>query len=141
LANFRSNYPKFGAILWTDTNYNKALKKLLEGINDLGDDPPDIVKEGIIQRFEFTHELAWKVMKDYLIYEGIQNITGSRSAAREAFNIGLIDQCQLWMDMIESRNTTVHTYREDILEKEYQKIIHDYAPLLQRFFENMNTHL
>src|SRR6056297_355817 len=110
-------------------NYNKALKKLLEGISEVGDDPPDIVKEGIIQRFEFTHELAWKVMKDYLIYEGIQNITGSRSATREAFNKGLIDQGQLWMDMIESRNTTVHTYREDILEKEYQKIIHDYAPL------------
>ena len=122
-------------------NYNKALKKLLEGISEVGDDPPDIVKEGIIQRFEFTHELAWKVMKDYLIYEGIQNITGSRSATREAFNKGLIDQGQLWMDMIESRNTTVHTYREDILEKEYQKIIHDYAPLLQRFNENMNTYL
>ena len=101
---------------------------------------PDIIKEGIIQRFEFTHELAWKVMKDFLSYEGIKNIVGSRSATREAFNKGLIEAGQEWMDMIESRNETVHTYNADILEKQYKKIIDTYCPLLSEFYERMKNY-
>lgn len=120
-------------------NYSKVIHRLLEGLDNSDNNSPDLLKEGIIQRFEFTHELAWKLMKDYLVYEGIQNITGSRSATREAFNKGLIDNGQVWMDMIESRNMTVHTYRDDILEKEFQKIKTDYAPLLFRFYEKMNS--
>lgn len=72
-------------------NYSKAVHRLLEGLDNSDNSSPDLLKEGIIQRFEFTHELAWKLMKDYLVYEGIQNITGSRSATRESFNKGLID--------------------------------------------------
>ncbi len=120
-------------------NYSKAVHRLSEGLDVSDNNSPDLLKEGIIQRFEFTHELAWKLMKDYLVYEGIQNITGSRSATREAFNKGLIDNGQVWMDMIESRYITVHTYREDILEKEFHKVKTHYAPLLYRFYEKMNA--
>jgi len=120
-------------------NYSKAVHRLSEGLDVSDNNSPDLLKEGVIQRFEFTHELAWKLMKDYLVYEGIQNITGSRSATREAFNKGLIDNGQVWMDMIESRNITVHTYREDILEKELLKIKTHYAPLLYSFYEKMNA--
>jgi len=122
-------------------NFEKALKQLSRGIEENLVNPADIIKEGIIQRFEFTHELAWKVMKDYLEYEGIQNISGSRSATREAFNKGLISDGQSWMDMIESRNETVHTYNEDILEKEFLKIITIYQPLLVSFGDKMKTWL
>lgn len=111
------------------SNYEKALSQLQEGIENNGADPINIIKEGIIQRFEFTHELAWKVLKDYLLYEGIQNVTGSRSTIKEAFKIGLISDGQRWMDMIESRNNTVHTYNEKILEVEYDKIVNHYFPL------------
>lgn len=111
------------------SNYEKALSQLQEGIENNGADPINIIKEGIVQRFEFTHELAWKVLKDYLLYEGIQNVTGSRSTTKEAFKIGLISDGQKWMDMIESRNNTVHTYNEKILEVEYDKIINQYFPL------------
>ncbi len=111
------------------SNFEKALSQLQEGIENNGADPINIIKEGIVQRFEFTHELAWKVLKDYLLYEGIQNITGSRSATREAFKIGLISDGQKWMEMIESRNNTVHTYNENILKVEYDKIINQYFPL------------
>lgn len=111
------------------SNFERALSQLQEGIENNGADPINIIKEGIVQRFEFTHELAWKVLKDYLLYEGIQNVTGSRSATREAFKMGLISDGQKWMEMIESRNNTVHTYNESILETEYDKIINQYFPL------------
>ena len=118
-------------------NFEKALAQLTEGINNNSIEPADIIKEGIIQRFEFTHELAWKVMKDFLDYEGIKNIVGSRSATREAFNKGLIEAGQQWMDMIESRNETVHTYNADILITEYNKIVSFYYSLLVQFYEKM----
>lgn len=85
-------------------NFEKALRQFTEGIENKGANPPDIIKEGIIQRFEFTHELAWNVMKDFLTEEGIRNVFGSKSATREAFNKGLIQNGQTWMDMIDSRN-------------------------------------
>lgn len=120
-------------------NYQKALNQLTEAIENNGTNPIDIIKEGIIQRFEFTHELAWKVMKDYLEYEGYQNIVGSRSATREAFNKGLITEGQLWMNMIESRNTTVHTYQEEILVDEFNKIVNVYFSLLIDFSNKMKS--
>ena len=52
------------------SNFEKALFQLSQGIEQNSVNPPDIIKEGIVQRFEFAHELAWKVMKDYLEYEG-----------------------------------------------------------------------
>lgn len=70
-------------------------------------------------------------MKDYLEFEGIQNITGSRTATKEAFNKGLISEGQKWMNMIESRNNTVQTYNVAILESEYEKTVHDYYPLFK----------
>ena len=120
------------------SNFQKALSQLTEAIETNGVNPIDIIKEGIIQRFEFTHELAWKVLKDYLEYEGFQNITGSRTATREAFNKGLIQNGQIWMDMIESRNLTVHTYQHTILEEEFLKIIKIYFPQFKEFQSKMN---
>ena len=123
------------------SNYEKAYKKLSDAVKLEGDNPPDIIKEGIIQRFEFTHELAWKVMKDYLEYEGIQNITGSRSATKAFFNQNIIHEGQSWMNMIESRNLTVHTYQDSILEQEFHKTIDEYTPLFNAFLEKMKTFL
>lgn len=121
------------------TNFEKALSQLNDGITNNSVDPADIIKEGIIQRFEFTHELAWKLMKDFLEYEGIQNIVGSRSATREAFNKDLIEDGEEWMNMIESRNETVHTYNADILQTQYNKIVYAYYYLLSQFYEKMKT--
>jgi len=115
------------------SNYTKALSQLGSAIEEYGDTTQDIIKEGVIQRFEFTHELAWKVMKDYLEHEGIQNITGSRSAARTAFNLGLVQDGQVWMDMIETRNATVHAYRHSILDKEFNNIVNRYYMALRQF--------
>ncbi len=122
-------------------NYEKALNLLKEAVETYNADSLEIIKEGTIQRFEFTHELAWNVMKDYLVEEGHQNITGSKSATRQAFSVNLIENGQVWMDMIESRNTTVHAYDLTILEEEYNKIVNLYFPLLMDFYSKMKTFL
>lgn len=113
-------------------NYRKALAQLSSAVQEYDDSAPNIVKEGVLQRFEFTHELAWKTLKDYLEFEGHQNITGSRSAVRLAFNLGLITEGQVWMDMIESRNRTVHAYDESVLVVEFGKIRQHYAACFQQ---------
>jgi nucleotidyltransferase substrate binding protein (TIGR01987 family) len=122
-------------------NYQNALMQLEEGIQYFESNPINLVKEGIIQRFEFTHELSWKVMKDFLEYEGIVGIVGSRSATREAFNKDLITNGQEWMNMIESRNDTVHTYNPNILENEFSKIISIYFELFKDFESKMKNYL
>ncbi len=120
-------------------NYKKAFVQLSEGVENNKINPSSLIKEGIIQRFEFTHELAWKVLKDYLEYEGFQNITGSRTATREAFNAGILTEGQIWMNMIESRNNTVHTYNSEILEVEYNAVVNNYYALFLAFRDKMES--
>ena len=122
-------------------NYEKALGQLNEAVENYADTTNDIIKEGIIQRFEFTHELAWKVMKDFLEYEGYVNIIGSRTATREMFNKDLLENGQEWMNMIESRNETVHTYQEKILKEEFITIVTVYHPLFNSFYSTMKSFL
>jgi nucleotidyltransferase substrate binding protein (TIGR01987 family) len=86
----------------------------------------EMIKEGLIQRFEYTHELAWNVMKDYAEYQGNSNIGGSRVASREAFKLQLVSNGDVWMDMIGSRNKTSHTYNEEITNEIYVKILNEY---------------
>jgi nucleotidyltransferase substrate binding protein (TIGR01987 family) len=122
-------------------NFENAFLRFQEAVENHKNTTDDLIKSGIIQRFEFTHELSWKVMKDFLIYEGIQNIIGSRSAVREALNKDLITDGEVWMEMIETRNTTVHGYDEDILKVEFLKIIAEYYPCLGNFYNKMKLFL
>ena len=78
-------------------------------------------------------------MKDYLEYEGYQNVAGSRTATKEAFNKGLLTRGQVWMDMIESRTNTMHTYNENILEVEFKNIVNNYFHLFSEFQTKMNS--
>ncbi|WP_250565575.1 nucleotidyltransferase substrate binding protein [Adonisia turfae] len=91
-------------------NYERALAQLTKFI-DKGE-LNELEEQGLIQSFKYTHELAWNVLKDYLQYQGNQNIYGSRDATRLAFNVGLIEDGGSWMDMIRERNRTSHTYNQ-----------------------------
>ena len=93
-------------------NYKKALSQLTKFI-DKGE-LNELEEMGIIQAFEYTHELAWNLLKDYLQEQGTQNITGSKDAVRAAFNVELIEDGETWMEMIQDRNRTSHTYNESI---------------------------
>ena len=91
-------------------NYKKALSQLTKFI-DKGE-LNELEEMGLIQAFEYTHELAWNLLKDYLQDQGTQNITGSKDTVRAAFKVGLIDDGETWMEMIQDRNRTSHTYNE-----------------------------
>jgi nucleotidyltransferase substrate binding protein (TIGR01987 family) len=92
-------------------NYNKALSQLSKFIDK--QDLNELEEQGLIQCFEYTHELAWNTIKDFLESRGKGDIFGSKDATREAFGLGLIEEGEIWMDMIQSRNQTTHTYNED----------------------------
>jgi len=120
-------------------NYSKALEQLGNAIATSQQRPlSELEKQGLIQAFEFTHELAWNVMKDYFAWQGNPGITGSRDAAREAFQKGLVEDGEGWMEMIKSRNQTSHTYQQKVADEIAGKIIERYFPLFQRFLATMN---
>lgn len=125
-------------------NYRKALAKLGQAVtivsarlyNNEGVD--ELLKEGLIQRFEYTQELAWKVMKDYAEYQGHTGIRGSRDAFRKALEMELISD-RRWMDTIEDRNLTSHNYDEDAAEEVCETIANVYYPLFVGFEKKMLT--
>lgn len=105
-------------------NYEKALSQLISAVNlSKQRSLSELEKQGLIQAFEFTHELAWNVMKDYFLYQGNTSITGSRDAVRESFSKGLITDGEGWMEMIMSRNQTSHTYNLKVANEIAEKII------------------
>ena len=86
----------------------------------------DLERQGLIQGFEYTHELAWNTLKDLLEYQGIQYLLGSRDTTREAFKRGLIENGDVWMDMIKSRNLSSHIYDENTASKIAAAIVNTY---------------
>ncbi len=96
-------------------NFVRALAQLRYGVELLQERKLSILEEqGIIQAFEYNHELAWNLLKDYLSeYGGLVDLIGSRDTTREAFKRGLIEKGELWMSMIKSRNLSSQTYNED----------------------------
>ncbi|MNF50400.1 Nucleotidyltransferase substrate binding protein like protein [compost metagenome] len=94
-------------------------------------------KQGVIQTFEYTYELGWNTLKDYLIWQGITGIVGSRDAIREGFSRGVLLDGQGWMDMLIDRNRTSHTYNEEIAESILQNIQQRHHPLLKALVETL----
>jgi nucleotidyltransferase substrate binding protein (TIGR01987 family) len=133
------------------SNFSKAMDKLQQSVEYInktyeisGDSDEDeildeMMKEGLIQRFEYTHELAWNVMKDYAEYQGNPTIGGSRDASREALQLKIIVDGEIWMDMLKSRNKTSHTYNEETANEIYYKILKEYYPAFEKFRNMMET--
>jgi nucleotidyltransferase substrate binding protein (TIGR01987 family) len=97
-------------------------------------------KQGFIKSFEYTYELAWNTMKDYYQYQGTtESIQGSRDIFRLAFKMGLIDDGSKWMDMIQSKIQTVHTYDEKIANKIVDLILNHYYPLFVNLRQKMDS--
>ncbi len=119
------------------SNYQKALSQLQKFIEK--GTLNKMEEQGLIQAFEFTHELAWNVMKDYFIYQGNTTITGSRDATREAFQYGLVEDGQGWMEMIKSRNQSSHTYNEEIVKEIKEKVFSKYYILFELFNKKMSS--
>ena len=117
-------------------NYKKALKQLDAAVLLSQERELSLLeKQGLIQAFEFTHELAWNMLKDYLEYQGNQDIKGSRDAIREAFKVGLIADGEMWMETIKARNITSHAYDEELVQSAFETIANDYIMLFDALNE------
>lgn len=131
------------------SNYQKAFGKLKEAVDFINNNDEDVEdddtwelmdemrKESLIQRFEYTHELGWNVMKDFAHFQGDESIAGSRDATRAAFTLQLIRDGEVWMDMIKSRNLTTHTYNESTANEIFAKIMNYYYKAFLEFRDVM----
>jgi len=119
-------------------NYRLALIQLSDGVNLFKERELNLLeKQGLIQAFEFTHELAWNVLKDYFEYQGNFNIKGSRDAVKEGFKLSLINDGNLWMQMIETRNSTSHIYDKHIADEIVDTIVYRYLTEFLEFEKTM----
>lgn len=121
-------------------NFSKALLQLESAVMLSKQRKLSALEEqGLIQAFEFTHELAWNTLRDYFYYQGNNEITGSRDATREAFKMGLVTDGDAWMEMIKSRNQSSHTYNQEVADDISEKIINSYSGLFKDFESKMNS--
>ena len=97
--------------------------------------------QGVIQAFEVTQELSWKVMKDFLEEQGKTDLFGSKNAVKEAFNVGLISNGESWFEMIKVRNLTSHIYDETEIIKILEQILNDFINNFSDFEAKMKTYL
>jgi len=119
-------------------NYQRALAQLRSAVELATQrDLSDLERQGVIQAFEFVHELSWNVLKDFLEYEGIIGLVGSRSTVREAFKRGLLQDGQVWMDMVVQRNLTSHTYNQAVAHALVASVFERFYPAFEALAEEL----
>jgi nucleotidyltransferase substrate binding protein (TIGR01987 family) len=130
----------------TYMDYRKALTKLTIAItlfkpseedNLELEEVEDLLKEGMIKRFEYTHELAWNVMKDYSSSKGNKAVKGAGDSSREGLKLGLINDADEWMAMLTSRKETLSMYNKKTAEDLFEKVLETYYLLLLKFEDKM----
>jgi nucleotidyltransferase substrate binding protein (TIGR01987 family) len=94
-------------------HFHQANQRLQEGVSQY-DRHDDLQRDGLLQRFEFTFELAWKVLRDVFASEGLIGLNSPKSVLREAYAAGLVEDQDLWLLMLEDRNATTHLYEKDM---------------------------
>jgi len=116
-------------------NYKKAYSNLKNAV-DLSKtrDLSDLEKQGLIQSFEFTYELAWKTLKDYLNYMQVE-AKFPQEVMKQSFSYELIADGDIWMDMLEKRNLMAHTYDEETFQLAYDLITNKYFAQLNLLLE------
>lgn len=124
------------------SNYKKALQQLGDAVAlSANRELSDLEKQGMIQAFEYTHELAWTTLKDFLEYKGQKDIYGSKDASRKAFKLGIIEDGEAWMDMIQSRNKTSHTYNKETAEEIVTAVTMSYYKLFISLADKLGEQL
>ncbi len=119
-------------------NFSRAYSLLREAAEADPKRLSDLEREGLIQRFEYTFELAWKTLKDRLEYDGVQVPTATpRKVIRSGFAAGLIDDGEAWIDMLTDRNAMSHQYDFDIFEAVADKVHRRYLHLFGELWERL----
>ncbi|TCO06910.1 nucleotidyltransferase substrate binding protein [Natronoflexus pectinivorans] len=113
-------------------NFEKAFRQLNASLRI--SDPNETELAGIIQFYEITLELAWKTLKDFLVLEGF-DVKSPREAIKTAFQNGYISKGEIWIDALDSRNLSVHTYDEEMANQLTENIRNVYYPILDAFMQ------
>lgn len=126
------------AIRWQQRfeNYEDALRFLQDAVNQ--ESHSDLEKAGIVQTFEFTFELAWKTVKDFLSHKG-SAVKYPRDVLKEGFSTGLLRQGETWMEMLDSRNLMAHTYRTKDSEYVFEQITTKYVQVFDELRETLKS--
>lgn len=119
-------------------NFEKAFKLLEEAVTKTM--LSDLEKAGVIQIYEFTFELAWKTVKDFLQEKEVL-VKFPKDTIKEAFKYEIVDDGDLWMDMLEKRNLMAHTYNETNAELAYRLIVENYYYGLKQLYLRLRTEL
>ena len=129
--------PKNKDIRWEQryANLKKALRQLQKFI-DKGE-LTELEQQGLVKAFEYTYELAWNTLKDFLEYQGQTDLYGSRDVIRQAFSLQLIEDGDGWMDMLQSRNKTPHVYNEETAQEICRAVQNIYYPLFRRLNQKL----
>ena len=118
-------------------NFTKAVAKLKEGLNQY-DNTNELQRDGIIQRFEFSFELAWKTLKEIFEEEGLIGLNSPKMVLKEAFSAGLISEDKIWLNMLMDRNTTSHVYDEGTAIEICKNIEEKYIDALEKLIEKID---
>lgn len=123
-------------------NFKNAFKQL-KNAKELQKerDFTELELQGVIQAFEVSQELSWKVLKDFLEAQGKTDLFGSKNAVKEAFNVGLISNGEIWFQMIRSRNMTSHIYDQSEILAILEIILKEYVDAFIDFENKMKTYL
>ena len=119
-------------------NFQNALATLEEAVSDFDKTALLSVRDGVIQRFEFTAELAWKTVREYLIDEGIAEINTPKSVMKAAFAANLVDDEDGWIGILNDRNTTSHIYDEDEADKIFERIRSNHIALFTKLSNTLS---
>jgi nucleotidyltransferase substrate binding protein (TIGR01987 family) len=117
-------------------NYEKAFKNLEEALAKKELSKLEIA--GVIQIYEFTFELAWKTLKDFLEEKDVA-VKFPRDTIKEAFKYEMIDEGELWLDMLQKRNLMAHTYDENLSELAYRLIVDQYHSALKQLYDKLRA--
>ncbi len=120
------------------SNFNKAVMQLTEFIEKGNLNKFEV--QGLIQCFEYTFELAWKTMKDYLEQEGYE-VKSPRSAIQTAFQIQLITDGHVWIDALNKRNLMAHTYDEEVAKEAELLIVQKYYPVIKELLKKLREEI
>ena len=124
---FREKYSQFAS----------AAARLREALDDYRQTPLSSVRDGVIQRFEFCAELAWKTMREYLLDQGYTEINSPKAVIRQAFAYGMIEDAEGWVRLMNDRNLTSHVYDEKTAEEIFRRIETVYLALFDAALVSM----
>lgn len=120
------------------SNFKNAIQRLKEAVTEYSNTNSLVVRDGVIQRFEFTTDLAWKTLREYLLDQGYNDINSPKSVMKTAYSDKLINNEEYWIMLLNDRNVTSHIYNEEDANAVYKRIVDIYIDLFDELFNILN---